>query len=1073
MVKKRLLGLVVLSAILASSILSSHGAAGDLPLSPAPQANGDVDPGGDILLSSSLYNDCDAAVAYNDNAQEFLVAWNHQGNIYGQRHDVRGVPLGENFAISVSGFYKMRPSVVYSLHADAYLVVWEDYHDGDDYDIYGQLVDANGEPLGGEIAIYPDAGNQQFPDVAFDGTNFFVVWQGPHQDDSVDIYGRFVEADGTVLPTIFPVADAGGDSRREPAVAYNGTEHEYLVIFQYGEQPNTEIHARRVDPAGVLLGDEYVVAIQEEARSPDVAAADWAAYVVVWSDRRVSGESWNIYGQVVLAGADSSFDGDNFAIAAATSIQWKPAIARAPSSGEFLVVWEDYCQEVSSGADIYGQRLQADANLDGVNFAVNEETADQLAAAVAASHGPDLYLVAWEQDTAYADSDLFGQRVSTGGLPLWYAFEISAEPGWQYSAVAAYNGQEEQYLTVWEEEDGSIYGRRLSYDGQPLEQPWAIETNGSHQNPTVVYNSFRNEYLAVWEDRDIDAIEGRKIHAAGEATTYIMIPDSDGAFDTTLAYDSVEHSYLVAWQSHSDIYGRALNDGGLPVGPLINICSEGSHQDDPQVTFDPNQQRFLVVWEDDRDGGAGDVYGRFVLPAGGLEGNEFCIAGCGDLTGREAPALDYNPDDGEYLVVYTYGDPGTDHDIYGQRLSGDGLLLGDETVIWSEADDVSQRDPQVAYVSSLNRYYVLWVDAQNSAQSGYDLYGRWLLADASPASLRLPNFVYAGDQLFPALAYDPDHELGLTVWTDYRRTVSDVYARVGTLDVEPPTPRFLRDPLVAPQGTTFTFNAWPSSDNLTPRSALIVRWDLDDDGSWDTPLSLDKVITATANLPGLHNIALAVQDLTGLSDTLSLPILVLAASGNTPPTATLTVDPLLGVAGTSFQFDASGSDDAETPGSLEVCWDWDRDGACDTAFSPTLQASRVFTQTGFHLVRAVVQDDEGLTDAADRGILVVPDEIAALEVHPWSAYVGPEENVWYVATAWDAYGNAMANPTVTWTVTLSRAGVINAAGVFTATTWAGIYPDAVQAETHNHVTDTASVRIVYPRTLYLPLVLRQ
>ncbi|HEY75185.1 MAG TPA: hypothetical protein G4O00_03265 [Thermoflexia bacterium] len=91
------------------------------------------------------------------------------------------------------------------------------------------------------------------------------------------------------------------------------------------------------------------------------------------------------------------------------------------------------------------------------------------------------------------------------------------------------------------------------------------------------------------------------------------------------------------------------------------------------------------------------------------------------------------------------------------------------------------------------------------------------------------------------------------------------------------------------------------------------------------------------------------------------------------PNVTFTVspDPLIPQPpGTVYTFDASGTTDAEDyTFSLEVCWDWENDGTCDTSWTTTKTATHSFSTGGWHTVRLVVRDTDGLTGEATRDIL--------------------------------------------------------------------------------------------------------
>jgi hypothetical protein len=510
----------------------------------------------------------------------------------------------------------------------------------------------------------------------------------------------------------------------------------------------------------------------------------------------------------------------------------------------------------------------------------------------------------------------------------------------------------------------------------------------------------------------------------------------------------------------------------LSIGVNSTVVAGGGGQEEyPAVAFDSDNQRFFVVWDDDLSGDE-RIYGRLVDDSGGTVGAAFLIAGGADGLPRYRPALTYNSDSGEYLVVYECQVASKETDVYGQRVSNLGGPTGSEIVIRDQPANAEQFTPDVVYVPEATRYYVIWYEDQGGTND-HDLYGRWLEADGSLATGALPSFRYPGNQKYPRLAYDPDHEQGLVVWMDTRRSKGgDVYSRLGALDTTPPTARFRRDPTVGQPGTTFTFNAWPSSDDLTPRGALAVRWDWTSNGSWDTDWSLDKVVTQTVILPNVYTVTLQVRDLMSQTDAISLPVRVLSPGANTPPTATLTISPVFGTAGSIFTLDGSGCTDAETPAAnLQVRWDWENDGVFDTLWSGLETRTRSYTGADLHTVRVEVRDEEGLTDAATRGFLVLPGTVVTLEVSPAAARTVPGETVQFRATAWDTYDNEMSNPSVVWSATDGTAGTIDSSGVFTASTQAGTYPDVILAASDG-VTDTASVTIVWPYQVYLPLVLR-
>jgi hypothetical protein len=127
----------------------------------------------------------------------------------------------------------------------------------------------------------------------------------------------------------------------------------------------------------------------------------------------------------------------------------------------------------------------------------------------------------------------------------------------------------------------------------------------------------------------------------------------------------------------------------------------------------------------------------------------------------------------------------------------------------------------------------------------------------------------------------------------------------------------------------------------------------------------------------------------------------------TPPTATFTVTPdptVVQPPGTVYTFDASGSTDVEDyTSSLEVCWDWNNDGACDTSWTTTKAATHSFSSgDAVQTVRLVVRDTDGDTGEATRDILLnaIPTAFINISPNPYPAL--PEGTVY----TFDASGSS-------------------------------------------------------------------
>jgi formylglycine-generating enzyme required for sulfatase activity len=97
---------------------------------------------------------------------------------------------------------------------------------------------------------------------------------------------------------------------------------------------------------------------------------------------------------------------------------------------------------------------------------------------------------------------------------------------------------------------------------------------------------------------------------------------------------------------------------------------------------------------------------------------------------------------------------------------------------------------------------------------------------------------------------------------------------------------------------------------------------------------------------------------------------------NTSPTASFVVTPEFGTVQTVFQFDASGSTDAEdSTSALEVRWDWENDGTWDepvSGYATTKSASHQYATAGMKTTTLELKDSGGLTGTATRTVTVDP-----------------------------------------------------------------------------------------------------
>ena len=244
-----------------------------------------------------------------------------------------------------------------------FLVVWEHSFGTGDQDIQGRRVDAAGFPLGGVLPISDAVKFQQAPEVAAGGSTFYVVWE----DDSpgnFDIVGARVTTGGALLDGLGVRVTTNPNNEFRAHVAWNGTT--FLVTYEL-HLSNADIYARRVNTSAAPVGDPIPVAAADFQQYGGSVASNGTDFLVVWEDNRNNPSDVNgfdIFGaRVTGSGAvlDSHID-----IAVTALDELAPVVA---FNGSYLVVW---MQEPSpSFFDVYARRVRSDGSLQDPNsFAI-------------------------------------------------------------------------------------------------------------------------------------------------------------------------------------------------------------------------------------------------------------------------------------------------------------------------------------------------------------------------------------------------------------------------------------------------------------------------------------------------------------------------------------------------------------------------------------------------------------------------------------------------------------------------------------------------------------------------------
>lgn len=221
-----------------------------------------------------------------------------------------------------------------------------------------------------------------------------------------------------------------------------------------------------------------------------------------------------------------------------------------------------------------------------------------------------------------------------------------------------------------------------------------------------------------------------------------------------------------------------------------------------------------------------------------------------------------------------------------------------------------------------------------------------------------------------------------------------------------PSASFSVSPASGDVNTSFVFDASGSSDNESTDSDLYVRWDFDNDGTFDTEWSTTKTVSHTYTAKGTYTAKVEVEDEGGLVGSTTKTIVVSdAATANTAPTASFTISPTSGDTNTSFAFDASASSDTETAtADLLVRWDFDNDGTFEVDWTTTKTTTHTYSSAATYTVKVELKDEGNLVSSDTKTVVV--DAIVANTAPSASLTVDPTSGDTNTGFYFDASGSS-------------------------------------------------------------------
>jgi YD repeat-containing protein len=287
-----------------------------------------LDPTG-IPISAVTGGQTFPAVAWGGSA--FLVTWTDRrsgvDDIYGARVSGLGTLL-DLTGIPISTAPNGQTASTVTWDGAGYLVAWQDARPVTTTDIYATRVTTAGSVQDpGGVVVTTAAGNQSGPAAAGYGSGSFVVWKD-RRNGVDEIFGARVSSTDVTLDPLGVFIAGGPAAKGLPALAFNGTN--FLVVWDEAVAGNgRDVFGLRVSTGAVVI-DAFEIPVSDEPGDQDFpAVAATTDFFVVWRDRR-SLSDYDVYGaRVTAAGVPKDFTG--IPIAATGREERDAAVAAGPS----------------------------------------------------------------------------------------------------------------------------------------------------------------------------------------------------------------------------------------------------------------------------------------------------------------------------------------------------------------------------------------------------------------------------------------------------------------------------------------------------------------------------------------------------------------------------------------------------------------------------------------------------------------------------------------------------------------------------------------------------------------------
>jgi hypothetical protein len=238
------------------------------------------------------------------------------------------------------------------------MIAWVDSRSGlFNKDIYAQRITSAGiaawKANGEEVCTAPD--DQKSPAITEDDKGGAIITWTDKGGGGYDIYAQIMDAQGkpALVADGVPVCKAPG-TQKDPVISGDGAGGAIIAWVDF-RNANWDIFAQRLNAKGEILWGEAGLPVCKAPLTqfaPQILTGSWGA-IITWEDYR-NAKNYNIYVQKLTPSGDFIWQQDGSPLCAGPEGERNPRIA-ANGQGGAMIAWEDYR---AGGFGVYAQKIK-------------------------------------------------------------------------------------------------------------------------------------------------------------------------------------------------------------------------------------------------------------------------------------------------------------------------------------------------------------------------------------------------------------------------------------------------------------------------------------------------------------------------------------------------------------------------------------------------------------------------------------------------------------------------------------------------------------------------------------------